>query len=251
MKSLLLLFIIGAIAVSIPIGGWASPATLGGEFADAYSAFGPVYALYRSYADYLFAGTPVVVLAGLGGACQTFSRSLGKLQIALVTEKGGNTDEALTYLVRVRQATNAFCTSYHTTLRTIAAMSTPDMTFFAKVAKAGFFATISGINNLMERAFDRALTGLPDATAQWQFSVAFATRTLIDKQKITRIDSSLSKILLGSADTPPPPSGISPVLMTAVNELAVYSGKTLTADAAARVKALAATIYHALIVNGK
>ena len=224
---------------------------LGGEFADAYAAFGPVYALYRSYADYLFSGTPVVIPTGLNGACQTFSRRLEDLQIALVTEKEGNTDEALTYLVHVRQETTTFCTSYRTTMRAIAAMSSPDMTFFANAAKAGFFVTISEINNLMGRAFDRALTGLPDAAARWQFSAAFATRTLIDRRKITHIDPSLGKILLGSADTPPPPSGISPALMRAVNELAAYSGKTLTADAAARVKTLATTIYRALIATGK
>ncbi len=245
------MFVAVIITLLIPIGVCASPATLGGEFADAYSAFGPIYALYRSYADYLFAGTPVVIPAGLDGACQTFSHGLEKLQIALVTEKGGNTEEALTYLVRSRQAAESFCVSYRTTLRTIAAMSTPDMTFLATAAKAGFFASISDINNLMGRAFDRALIGLPTAATRWRFSVAFATRTLIDKQKITRMDPSLSKILLGSADTPPPPSGLSPILMTAVKELAAYSGKTLTADAAARVKALAATIYHDLIANGK
>ena len=251
MKPLLLLFVIGAITLSSPVTVVASPATLGGGFADAYSAFGPIYALYRSYADYLFAGTPVVIPAGLDGACQTFSHRLASLQVALVTEKGGNTDTALTYLVRARQATESFCASHRTTLWTIAAMSTPDMTFLATAAKAGFFASISDINNLMGRAFDHTLTAFPDAAARWRFSVAFATRTLIDKQKITRIDPALSKILLGSADTPPPPSGLAPVLMTAVKELAAYSGKTLTAEAAARVNALAATIYHALVANGK
>ena len=233
--------------LAVPLVAVASPAALGGKFADAYTAFAPVYALYRSYADYLFSGTPVAIPAGLTSTCQTFSRRLASLQVALVTEKGGNTEEALTYLVHVQQATESFCTAYHTTLQAIVAMSGPDMAFLDKAAKAGFFAAISDINDLMGRAFDRTLTGLPNDAARWKFSVAFATRTLLDKPDITRVDSSLSKILLGSAEAPPPPPGLPTRITAAIRELASYSGKTLTTDAATRVKALARAIYQYLI----
>lgn len=246
MKSFILI-VIGLGALLIPLYPLASPAKLGGEFADAYTAFAPMYALYQSYADYLFSGTAVVIPAGIGTACQTVSQSLSRLQIALVTEKKGNTEQALTYLVRGRQALDSFCSTYASTIEAIAAMPAPDITSLNKAAKAGFFAAISTINNLMGRAFDRTLTGLPDDSSRWRFSATFATRTLLDKRDITRIGPTLSEILLGSPDTPPPPPGLSPEITAAVHGLAAYSGKKLTTQDVAMVKALANTVYRYLI----
>ncbi len=231
--------------VSLP--GAASPASLGGKFADVYTAFAPLYSFYRSYADYLFYGSEVVVPSGIGVVCQSFSSTLASLQMDLIvqTESG----EAINYVVHLRQSLGAFCARYSETITAVATMTTPDMEFLGRAAKKGFFGSISELNNLLKEAFNAVLEKLPAGKEQWKFAAAFACRTLIDQPRITHIEDSLKKILLGSDESPPPPSGLPDEIVETLHELAAYAGQDVTPTDVNRVKGLAHKIYNFLLAT--
>lgn len=230
---------------SIPLQGIASPASLGGGFADAYTAFGPLYAFYRSYADYLFYGNEVVIPPGIEGVCQSFSETLSSLQMEMIvqTESGA----AITYIVHLRQSLGSFCSTYASTIEAAAATPTPDPNFLKKAAEDGFFAAVSDMNKLLEHAFNGTLDGLPPGDPHWMFAAAFVCRTLMDQQRITHIESSLEQILLGSDETPPPPPDLPDEIMKSLQELSSYAGKDIAPAEAGRIKSLARTIYEFLL----
>ncbi len=225
----------------------ASPASLGGSFADAYTAFAPLYSLYRSYADYLFYGSKVIIPPGIETVCQTFSTILSSLQMEIIaqTESG----EAINYVAHLRQSLESFCTRYSQTITAIAVMSTPNMEFLETAAKKDFFSSVSDLNKLLKGAFDAVLEELPPGEPQWSFAVAFACRTLIDQPRITHIEDSLKKILLGSDESPPPPSGLPDEIVETLHELAAYAGKDIAPTDVGRVKRLAHKIYDFLLAT--
>ncbi len=236
-----------AFALS-PLHGLASPASLGGGFADTYTAFAPLYALYRSYADYLFYGSEVVIPPGIGGACQSLSKTLPSLQAEMIVQTGSA--EALTYIVHLRQSLDPFCSTYSSTIAGLAATSTPDQDLLKEAADKGFFAAVSNMNKLLERAFNSTLDGLPPGDPQWAFATAFVCRTLIDQPRITHIESTLDRILLGSDDTPSPPSDLPEGIMQSLKALSAYAGKDVTPAEVERVKTLAHKIYDFLLKRG-
>ncbi len=235
-----------ALAFSLlPIHGLASPAALGGGFADVYTAFAPLYSFYRSYADYLFYGSEVVIPSGIEGVCQSLSATISSLQMEMIVQT--ESAEALSYIVHLRQNLGPFCSTYSSTLDALAAMSTPDPDFLKKAADKGFFASISDMNKLLERAFNDTLDGLPPGDPQWTFAAAFVCRTLIDQSRITHIESTLKRILLGSDETPSPPTDLPDEIVQSLEELSAYAGKDIAPADVGRVRALAHTIYEFLL----
>jgi len=240
--------VLALVFSSLSMYGVASPASLGGGFADAYTAFAPLYAFYRSYADYLFYGSEVVIPPGVGGVCQSFSATLASLQVEMIIQT--ESAEAVTYIVHLRQSLNSFCSTYASTIETVAAMSSPDPAFLKEAADEGFFASVSDMNKLLERAFNSALDGLPPGDPQWAFAAAFVCRTLMEQPRITHIESSLERILLGSEETPPPPPDLPDEIVQSLKELSGYAGKEIATVEAERIKSLARTIYEFLLERG-
>jgi len=234
-------------SLSIALPSLAGPAALGSRFADAYTAFAPLYSLYRSYADYLFYGTAVVIPPGVESSCQTLSQTLASLQMELIVQTGSKITEGITYLVHLRQSLASFCSTYRSTMSAIAAMSVPDISFLNQAADAGFFAAISDLNKLLGKAFDLTLNGLDGRDAQWEFSAGFAARTLLDQKQIKHIDPTLKQILLGSKDTPPPPAGLPDEIKKTLVALSSYAGEDLTPLEVEKVRELARTLYGYLV----
>ncbi len=229
----------------LPVSAVSSPATLGGGFADAYTAFAPLYGFYRSYADHLFYGTEVEVPPGIEDTCQSFFSTLGDLQLELIIQTGSAA--ALTYVTHLRQSLVSFCSTYEGVLEMVEGTAKPDPKFLAQAADAGFFAAISNLNKLMENAFNNAIDSLPPGDPQWEFAAAFVCRTIIDQPRITHIDPTLGKVLLGSDETPPPPRWIPDRIMEAMHALSAYSGSDVPAAEVDTVRKLAEEIYSFLV----
>lgn len=233
----------------LTLGAAASPASLGSAFADAYTTFAPLYAFYRSYADYLFVGSEVIVPPGFGEAAEEFSRGLEALHMEFILQTDSQRVEEVTYLAHLRGNAASFCARYHDHINAVAAMEEPDLAFLEQAAAEGLFAAISELNELFQEIFTLTLENLEDAQDHWAFGVAFVTRTLINREAIEQIDSNLEQILLGSEDTPSPPPDLPVGILGALESLVSLSGKDLTVQECGEAKELARRI-HAFLVGG-
>jgi len=228
----------------------ASSAHVGSAFADAYSAFAPLYALYRSYAEYLFQGTAVVVPPGLESACQSCSKNLETLQVTFIVQTDLQRVEEVGYLVRLREKLSSFCENYHEPITTIASAESIDLPLLDQAAEEDLFASISDLNTLFEKTLNLTIENFEEASDRWMFNTAFATRTLMNQETIVRIDAALEPILLGSEETSPPPQENLPEeIMKALQSLAALTGQELSPQERAQADTLARSI-HAFLVQG-
>ena len=239
---LIILILLASVAL-------ATPAHLGSAFADAYSAFAPLYALYRSYAEYLFQGTAVVVPAGLEPACQSCSKNLETLQVTFIVQTDSQRLEEVGYLVRLRGKLSTFCESYRESIATIAVTEPIDLPFLDQAAEEDLFASISNLNTLFEELLNLTIENLKETHDRWAFNAAFATRTLLNQKTIERIDPALEPILLGSEETSPPPEHLPDKIAQALQSLVTLSGRDLSLQEQVTAGTLARTI-HAFLVEG-
>ncbi len=230
-------------------GCLASPAHVGSAFADAYSAFAPLYALYRSYAEYLFHGSVVVVPLDLESACQSCSTRLENLQMTFIVQTDLPYTEEVGYVVRLRERVASFCENYREPITTIASAESIDLSFLARAAEDDLFASISDLNTLFEKTLNLTIENLEEANDRWMFSTAFATRTLMNQEAIVRIDAALEPILLGSEETSPPPANLPEEITHAIQSLAALTGHELSPQERAQADTLARSI-HAFLIEG-
>lgn len=226
----------------------ASPAHLGSAFADAYSAFAPLYALYRSYAAHLFHGSSVVVPKGLETACQSCSHKLESLQLAFLVQTDAQRVEEVAYLVRLRGKFASFCETYRKAIAAISVMEPIDLVFLDQVAEEKLFASISNLNVMFEELLNLTIENLEQTHDHWAFNAAFATRTLTNQETIDRIDSTLEPILLGSEESPSPPDDLPAEILRALQSLAALSGRDLSIQERKEARTLARVI-HAFLVE--
>ena len=228
----------------------ASSAHVGSAFADAYSAFAPLYALYRSYAEYLFHGSAVVVPPGLESACQSCSTRLENLQMTFIFQTDSPYTEEVGYVVRLRERVASFCENYREPITAIASAESIDLSFLAQAAEDDLFASISDLNALLEKTLNVTIENLEGAHDRWMFNTAFATRTLMNQETIVRIDAALEPILLGSEETSlPPQENLPEEIMKALQSLAALTGRELSPQERAQAGTLARSI-HAFLVQG-
>jgi len=206
----------------------AGPAELGARFADAYSAFAPLFALYRSYADHLFEGTDVAVPPEIGGACEAFPHELASLYIDLVVQTPPATAETMTRLVHLRSDTAVFCDTYGATLEAIAAMDPVDLDRLKQASRDRLFATINAMNDRLEGVFSSALDGIGDGVGRWRFAVAFAVRSILRRGAPDRIDSNIAEILYGGEGRTAPPIDVPADVSDAMVGLVEASGRALS-----------------------
>jgi hypothetical protein len=234
--------LLSAVASACPTGEIAT------EFADAYSAFAPIFALYGEYADYLFDGSPMTVPEGLGTACEDFAIDLAVVHLALVTqtESGGL---ASGVMIRLRAETDAFCVAYQPILEAIGSSSEVDPGSVGEASDAGLFARIYVLNELLEDAFAETFDAIRDDEARWCFAVTFATRTLVNRERVKRLDESLDEILYGGPNRSEPPFSVPEEIADAMASLVALSGRDLEPDESDRARSLAAEIHAYFVPN--
>ncbi len=224
----------------------SSPASLGSTFSGTYTSFAPLYALYKTYADYLFSGTPIVIPDGLEQACTLFQMKLETLQMALIVQTDSERVAQVTRVAHLRQTMASFCDTYQGTIAEIASLSAPDMGILQDAADSGLFAAISGANKELEAVFTSTIDGYA-TKERWAFDVAFSMRTLLSRGDFAKLDRSLSQILLGPDGAQYGPGVIPLGIVSQVNAVASLAGRDL--DEAEQQKAAAVTqeIYDYLM----
>jgi hypothetical protein len=228
------------------MNGVSSPASVGSAFADSFLAFVPLYSLYKSYANYLFSGTEVLVPQSIELACPDLLDSLDKLQIEIITQTDSQRIKQVTSLARLRRNTAVFCQSYSETIYSIASVSEADTNVFKQAASAGFFSAISNQNKELEAVFSSTLETYTNRK-QWEFAVSFSTRTILKQESLSKLDVSLSEILLGPKDAPYPPGIIPEELLPQTRELAALAQEEIDHQVSERVFDLAQQIYDYLM----
>jgi len=222
-------------------------AGLGSRFADAYTAFAPLYTLYRAYAEYLFQGGEIEVPHRLSTACDQFAEELAFLHVALVSQTSSSIAEAMPFLIHLRSDTAAFCALYQGTLGVIAGSPQGDPPSLKQASEVGMFAAVSALNEGLESVFSAALDGFSDGEDAWAFAVTFAVRTLLGQEELERIGSNLKEIFYGSEDVAVPPVEVPALIGDAMARLVEHSGYPLSSEDSERVVDDARTVYDYLI----
>lgn len=226
MRTMAVFFLSVGVVLGVALGACADPAALiGAAFADVYRAFGPIFALHGAYGDYLFEGTPVRVPQGLDLACDAFSLELANLHLvwSLQTASG---IAAPSSTVRLRVEADAFCMTHGARLAAMAAAPLVAPSALQTASDAGLFAAVFDVNELLERTFTHAFEDLENDAARWSFSVAFATRTLVGRVDLARVDD-LAGIFYGGEDRTEPPYLVSPEIREDMERAIALSGRSL------------------------
>jgi hypothetical protein len=249
MRSISCALLLVSLASPLPAAASACPiGEIATEFADAYSTFAPIFSLYGEYADYLFDGSPMTVPEGLGTACDDFAVDLALVHVALMTqtESGGL---ASSVMIRLRAETDMFCGAYQPILEAIGSSSGVDPGAADEASDAGLFARIYGLNELLEDAFAETFDAIRDDEVRWCFAIAFSTRTLVNRDRVERLDESLDEILYGGPNRTDPPFAVPEEISDAMAALVALSGRDLEPDESDRARSLAAEIHAYFVPN--
>ncbi len=232
--------VVGLIAVS----GCGSPALLATQFADVYAAFAPLYALHRSYADHLFAGTPVDPPPGLSEACENYTYRLAVFHAEYVVQTASVTAAGIAHVVRLRAASAAFCEDFARVLQAIEASSADPETLTAAGEK-GLYAEIKRVNDRLEATLDELLVGSGNGVERWAFAVTFSMRTILRQPGLERISADLREILYADPEGTAPPSVVPEAVAEAMERLLGLSGRRLSeAESGEAIEAAAAIYDH-------
>jgi len=227
-----------AFAVS---GG--QPAETGSTFADVYGAFAPLGVLHRSYADYLFYGTDVVIPDGLASACDETGLLLALLHVDLLTQTGAQVVDTMPRLTRLRADLAAFCDTHSLVLGDLSATSPPDIGKLKSASELGVFSGIYELQQGLQFAFEAYLDGLTDAQETWGFAAAFSLNTLLGQAELVRVEASLRDILCGSEGAVLPPAFVPQEIGGAIAELIEFIDVPLEASVVDEIRILARLIY--------
>lgn len=245
MRSALLVLTIVAVLSGVTT---ASPAaTLGSSFADSYAAFAPLYEFYRSYADYLFAGSSTTIPPYLDTACDAFPAALETLHLVLITQTASVT--TLGHVVRLRSEAAAFCARFGDALRSAAEAGAVDAETLDEWSDTGLFVSIYGMNRSFELTLDAALDAEDGGRGRWDLAVAFALRSLLLSPDLDRVSPEMDEILYGVDGASAAPFPVPPDVAAALATLVAQAGKTLEAGRQADIVAAAALVY-AYVMSG-
>jgi len=224
----------------------SSPASVGSTFADTYSAFAPLYTLYKSYANFLFAGTEIVIPPDLKQACAYLQDKLKTLQIEIITQTDSQRIEQVTRLAHLRQTTNTFCQTYREMISAIASLPTADLNMFKQAADDSLFVVISDENKELEGLFSSTLDTY-SGREQWKFAATFSIRTILEQGILIRLDSSLREILLGPEDALYAAGIVPATVLPQVEKLAALAGIDLDDVQQQRALSLTHEVYDYLM----
>jgi hypothetical protein len=237
------------VAIAVPAVAWAQ-AWLGSDFADAYAEFAPLEALYRSFGDHLFAGTAVALPAGLSTACARFIDALQVLHEEWVVQTSPLTVEGLGALVRLRVASEGFCSTFATALAALNGTGSLPTDVETSLVAQGFFASIHDLSEQFENALDAALRDVPDDETRWAMAVTFAVRSMLVNPSWTRVSTDVAAIFYGRADATAPPFDVHDSVRVAMDQIVAVAGLDLTDEDRADVRRAAAVVYDEFIAGG-
>ena len=240
------LLVVVLLCIVATLGVLSSPASVGAAFADTYSAFAPLYTLYKSYANFLFSGTQIVIPKNLNEACQKLQSHLNSLQMEIITQTDSQRVEQITRIAHLRQKTAMFCRTYSDVIFSIASLATADLDMLKRAADDGLFVAVSDENKELEGLFSSTLDTYV-GSEQWKFATAFSMRTLIEQEDLIKLDSSLSEILIGPKDSPYDEGIVPAAVLSQARELALLVGINLDDKERERALALAREIYEYLM----
>jgi len=245
MRAIALCGLCVALLASAVWGG--QPARIGGRFADVYGAFAPLGVLHRSYADFLFYGTDVVIPEDLASACEKTGYLSALLHIDLLVQTGSQVAETIPRLARLRADLAAFCDVYSETLAGISLMDPPDLVTLKQASELGLFSDIYGIQQGLQFAFEAYLDGFDDEQSMWEFAVAFALNTLLDQEELGKIEANLRDILYGSEEAALPPEFVPQDIAVAIVRLVEFTDIPLKASMVEEIRGLAQLIYDYVV----
>ena len=195
------------IAVAMPAMAWPQ-ARLGSDFADSYAEFAPLEALYRSFGDHLFAGTAVAVPVGLSRACARFLDALQVLHEEWIVQPPSQTVQGLGALVRLRVASEGFCSTFATTLAALDGTGSLPTDVETSLVAQGFFASIHDLNEGFENVLDAALRDAPEDEARWAMAVTFAVRSMLVNPSWVRVSTDVVAVFYGRSDIAASPPNV-------------------------------------------
>lgn len=233
------------LMVSAVFGGQSAGA--GSSFADIYGAFVPLAVFHRSYADFLFYGTDVVIPDNLASACDETGYLVALLHVDLLMQTGSQVVATMPRLTRLRADLAAFCDTYSGTLADISMTNPPDLDMLKGVSENGLFSDIYGLQQGLQFAFEAYLDGLADEQETWEFAVAFSLETLLGQTKLEKVEASLRDILYGSEEAVLPPAFVPQDVVSAIVELIQFVDIPLEASMADEICNLAQFIYDYVI----
>jgi hypothetical protein len=238
-----------AILAGLTVACSGSAGLLGSRFADVYATFAPLYALHRSYADYLFHGTAVAIPRDLGASCERFSYELALFHVELSVQTESVTAGGFAYLVRLRAESTSFCDVHGESIRAIAESDEVDRDLLSAASDEGLFAGIKRMNDLMEAELDEILAGMGEGIERWAFAVTFSIRTLLNRAEIGRIDTNLREILWGDLQGTAPPFAVPAEVATAMERLIELSDRELSEVEVEEAVRAATRIYEHFVVQ--
>lgn len=221
----------------------ASAAGLGSVFADAYSAFAPLFSFYQSYADHLFQGTDVEVPDAVALACESFSEVLGFLHLEIQTQTASSTALSMSALVRLRSDAAEFCSAFEPRLKEMDAWSEVDPEILRQASEEGLFAAISQLNDGLDLVFTETFEGFSSEEARWRFAVTFAVRAIIVSETVERINTNLGEIFYGDGESQTLPIPVPQTVADGMGFLVKLSGRELAEDEASQAQEAAETVY--------
>jgi hypothetical protein len=242
--------VIGLVALSgLTVACSGSAARLGSHFADVYAAFAPMYALHRSYGEYLFNGTVVVIPADLEASCERFSYKLALFHVDYVVQTGSAPAGGFAYLVRLRAESSSFCDAYDKSIRAIAEPDEVDYDALSAVSDEGLFVGIKRMNDLLEAALDEILAGMGEGIERWAFAVTFSIRTLLNQTEVERISTNLREILYADPEGTAPPFAVPTEIVAAMDRLIGLSGRELSEAEVEDAVRAATSIYEHFVTE--
>jgi hypothetical protein len=222
-------------------------AGMGSSFADVYSAFAPLAVLHRTYADFLFYGTDVVIPDNLSSACDETGYLVALLHVDLLTQTGSQVVDTMPRLTRLRADLAVFCDMHSGTLDEISMMNPPDLDKLKGASEVGLFSDIYGLQQGLQFVFEAYLDGLTDEQETWEFAVAFSLKTLLGQTKLEKVEASLRDILYGSEEAVLPPAFVPQDIAAAIVELIQYVDIPLEAPMVDEICTLAQLIYDYVV----
>ncbi|MBE0635090.1 hypothetical protein IH601_03745 [Candidatus Bipolaricaulota bacterium] len=233
----LMVFILALSAVC------SDPAQMGSGFAEVYGSFAPLVVLHRSYADYLFYGTDVVVPEGVASACDETGYQLALLHLELLSQTGSQVLATLPRLTRLRADVASYCDAYSEILTSIALVEDIDMAILEDASERGMFSAIYALQQGLQFAFEAYLEGIAGERGMWEFAVAFALKTVLDQEEMSQLDEGLRGILYGSEQADAPPAFLPQDVADGIAALVEFLGSPIASEMEGQIRALIQLVY--------
>jgi len=245
MRTLVLCGLLVILLATVVFG--EQPAGIGSAFADVYGAFAPLGILHRSYSDFLFYGSDVMIPANLASACEQTGYQLALLHIELLTQTEAQVVDTIPRLTRLRADLAAFCDAQSGMLDDISQMNSPDIDILKGASELRLFSDIYGLQQGLQFTFEAYLDGLENEQETWIFAVAFALRTLLKQAELERIEANLRDILYGSEVATAPPAFVPADVARAIVQLIEFIDVPLEASMVDESRELAQFIYDYVV----